>query len=709
MHYDTALNPPVWAHVIASRDTAANLICGTVDHFSEFALMEADPAVDVGGTGTWSATGSLAAARTEHIATLLESGKVLVSGGDNGGALGSAELYDPGAGTWSATGSQVFVRERHTATLLANGRVLVAGGFGASSAVATAENYNPAAGTWGATGNMTTAREQHTATLLGNGKVLVAGGFNGSAIASAELYDPNLGTWSAAGSFANAHYQHTATRLANGKVLVVGGTNGSALTSAVLYDPTANTWSVAGSLATARAQHTATLLANGKVLVVGGDNGDALASVELYDPGSNTWSATGSLVTARSQHSATLLPNGVVLVAGGMNGSALASAELYDPATGTWSATSSLATTRAQHTATLLPNGDVLVAGGANGGALASAKIYRPDYLDSTPPATPSPFTAVFSGGPVQLHWGGNTEADFAVYHLHRGSTAGFVPAPGSLVVSQADTGYVDSGSTWSYYRLSALDGHGNESGFAVVAPGGSSSGSTPTGGNVQVSPSPIVGLTFQNVTGGGSTSLTLQTGGSPPPGGLKISPSAPPLYYVITTTATFTGTVTVCVNYAPEFITGQEKNLKLMHYDAAAQPPGWVQVTSSRDTAANLICGTVTHFSEFALMETDENVAVEEEMPSAFRLYACAPNPVSSSALIRFDLPVKSAVRLDLYDLAGRLVRELERSPMADAGRHSVQWDGRGAHEEPLRSGIYFLWLEAGGSRQMRRVAVIR
>lgn len=44
----------------------------------------------------WSNAGSLTNARRDHTATLLPSGKVLVAGGDgNGGALASAELYDP--------------------------------------------------------------------------------------------------------------------------------------------------------------------------------------------------------------------------------------------------------------------------------------------------------------------------------------------------------------------------------------------------------------------------------------------------------------------------------------------------------------------------------------------------------------------------------------------------------------------------------------
>ena len=60
-------------------------------------------------SGTWTATGSLATARYHHTATLLPNGKVLVAGGQggfgSGVSLASAELYDPASGTWTATGS----------------------------------------------------------------------------------------------------------------------------------------------------------------------------------------------------------------------------------------------------------------------------------------------------------------------------------------------------------------------------------------------------------------------------------------------------------------------------------------------------------------------------------------------------------------------------------------------------------------------------
>ncbi len=389
-----------------------------------------DPTGD-GGAGTWSATGSLNAARSSHTATLLPDGHVLVAGGWwSDGWLASSEVYDPAAGTWSATGSLNTARTNHTATLLPDGRVLVAGGYDISGApLASAEVYDPAAGAWSTTGSLNAARGHHTATLLPDGRVLVAGGYSsgGGHLASAEVYDPagdgGAGAWSSTGSLNAARYRHTATLLPDGRVLVAGGRGGAAPTaSAEVHDPATGVWSTTGSLNAARTNHTATLLPDGRVLVAGGwGSGGCLASAEVYDPAAGIWSSTGNLNAARRHHTATLLPDSRVLVAGGDDsGVPLASAEVYDPATGVWSTTGSLNDARYNHTATLLPDGRVLVAGGLDSdfNPLASAEVYdrglgfqvgwRPTLSSATSPLVLTTWLAAGGSG-FQGH--GKTEA----------------------------------------------------------------------------------------------------------------------------------------------------------------------------------------------------------------------------------------------------------------------------------------------------------
>ncbi len=429
----------------------------------------------------WDLTENLNVARDYHTATLLSNGKVLVASGSTNGPqafqypeITSAELYDPLSRTWTLTGSLTDARVLHTAALLLDGQVLVVGGWPnhnhTGGALATAELYNPATGNWSFTGSMNIRRVYHTETLLLDGRALVVGCFTDGFTNSAELYDPTTGTWSLTGSTINPHFGfHTATLLQNGKVLVSGGYEGTEQISAhaELYDPATGTWSVTGSLNVARQAHTATLLPSGKVLVTGGTNTGILASAELYDPATGNWTLTGSMNVARWRQSATLRQDGKVLVAGGMNGNnnSFTNTELYDPTTGTWTTTSPLNIARGLHTATLLSDGSVLVAGGIDHeNIIASAETFSPGGTPTptptatptptptpTPTATPTP-TPTATPGPIQLRASGQQVGGINTSRLKwRGATAANIDVyrQGVVIATTPNNGqYVDSTGT---------------------------------------------------------------------------------------------------------------------------------------------------------------------------------------------------------------------------------------------------------------------
>jgi hypothetical protein len=136
-----------------------------------------------------------------------------------------AELYDPRSNAWTKAGrmktldvfGQEVKRSQHTATLLRDGRVLIVGGFGVEGRflgiagedrrpLTTAHVFDPKTSTFTYAGRMAHERHGHTATLLADGKVLVAGGFERGAFltdgtaAPVEIFDPR--TFDAAWGFA---------------------------------------------------------------------------------------------------------------------------------------------------------------------------------------------------------------------------------------------------------------------------------------------------------------------------------------------------------------------------------------------------------------------------------------------------------------------------------------------------------------------------
>src|SRR5258706_7705129 len=111
-------------------------------------------------------------------------------------------LVQPAQALFTNTAPLNVARIGHTATLLNNGRVLVTGGRGTNyNSIALAELYDPLAGTWTPTGATATPRKSHAATLHPNGKVLVTGGSDGTnALLTAEIFDAGTGTWTPTGS-----------------------------------------------------------------------------------------------------------------------------------------------------------------------------------------------------------------------------------------------------------------------------------------------------------------------------------------------------------------------------------------------------------------------------------------------------------------------------------------------------------------------------
>jgi hypothetical protein len=97
-----------------------------------------------------------------------------------------------------------------------------------------------------------------------------------------------------------------------------------------------------------------------------------------------------------------------------------------------------------------------------------------------------------------------------------------------------------------------------------------------------------------------------------------------------------------------------------------------------------------------------------DDPVVSAIHLAGAFPNPTPGPTRVRFILPETTRVSLRVYDVAGRVVRELVDS-VTPAGEHDVRWDGRDNSGEAVANGMYLYRMEAGGYQGTGKLVVLR
>jgi len=83
-------------------------------------------------------------------------------------------------------------------------------------------------------------------------------------------------------------------------------------------------------------------------------------------------------------------------------------------------------------------------------------------------------------------------------------------------------------------------------------------------------------------------------------------------------------------------------------------------------------------------------------------------PNPFNPRTRIAFSLGTSERARVEVYDVAGRLVSVLVDEEL-EAGEHSVEWNGTDSSGNDVSSGTYFVRMLTGGSVAERKMVLMR
>ncbi|MCA2004338.1 MAG: T9SS type A sorting domain-containing protein [Ignavibacterium sp.] len=140
--------------------------------------------------------------------------------------LDKVEIYDDSTNQWEQVSSLHIGRSGHTATLLNDGKVLVTGGQIDSGSTNSCEIYDPVSKSWTMVSPMNENREEHAALLLDDNRVLVSGsgGLLQFVKKSCELYLIRENSWIPTGDMFNYRSGHFMTKYpSTNKIIIVGG------------------------------------------------------------------------------------------------------------------------------------------------------------------------------------------------------------------------------------------------------------------------------------------------------------------------------------------------------------------------------------------------------------------------------------------------------------------------------------------------------
>ena len=96
------------------------------------------------------------------------------------------------------------------------------------------------------------------------------------------------------------------------------------------------------------------------------------------------------------------------------------------------------------------------------------------------------------------------------------------------------------------------------------------------------------------------------------------------------------------------------------------------------------------------------------ENIPEKLSIRHAHPNPFNNSVSISFEMPNSKNVNLIIFDMKGRLVRQLSLGELG-SGLHKVLWDGKNDFGNELPSGIYMAVLEIGGKANIQKISLVK
>jgi fibronectin type 3 domain-containing protein len=262
----------------------------------------------------------------------------------------------------------------------------------------------------------------------------------------------------------------------------------------------------------------------------------------------------------------------------------------------------------------------------------------------------------------VTLKWRKNTEADFLRYRIYRGTSPGPTSQVDSTLGGNSDTIKTFTGltnGTRYYFKVTAIDSTGNQSAYSNevnAVPADRIPPAVPTKLVLVDTSSTKVGIKWSKNTEPDFMRYRIYRATSPNPTTKVDSTTAG----VSDTSKTFTG-----------LTNGTRYYLRVTAVDSAGNESPYSNEVSGVPKATLAVEG------------------LSNQIPTEYMIAQNYPNPFNPSTLIRFGIPVRSSVHLQIYNVLGQCIERLVNEEL-EAGYFEKVW------QAGIASGIYFYRIDA-------------
>ena len=152
------------------------------------------------------------------------------------------------------------------------------------------------------------------------------------------------------------------------------------------------------------------------------------------------------------------------------------------------------------------------------------------------------------------------------------------------------------------------------------------------------------------------------------------------------------------------------EGGSSVSHWDTSALPSLLMEPAISGNLSSSVDV-TLAHFADIGWLNFPVGIP-DPDLPQPrdreLRLVRNHPNPFNPSTLIRYEVPSTQDVQLSIYDVQGRLIRDLFEGPK-NTGVFEIEWDGRDNRGGEVVSGVYFVRLAGETANATMKIVLVK